>query len=265
MSAFARSAVACRAILGRDLRAVLRSRSQLYSSLLFPLMLLAILGTGVSEGLSPSSTRIRDGDYISFLVPGLVVMTALFSSTFSSASYYQDRDSGLLRVMIASPHPPQVILLGKALAGVTIGGVQALALLLVAALIPGINLEWQYGILPGALLSVLAILLLAVFLNGFAQLVASRIGTMQGFHLIMNLVLFPLLFFSGAFFPLSDLPVWLKVLAAVNPLSYAVDMLQIAAYADTAGHFGLPVDLAVLGVLTPAVFALGVGRRYRYQ
>lgn len=265
MSAFARSAVACQAILQRDLRAVLRSRSQLYSSLLFPLMLLAILGTGVSEGLSPSSTRIRDGDYISFLVPGLVVMTALFSSTFSSASYYQDRDSGLLRVMIASPHPPQVILLGKALAGVTIGGAQALALLLVAALIPGINLEWQYGVLPGVLLSVVAISLLAVFLNGFAQLVASRVGTMQGFHLIMNLVLFPLLFFSGAFFPLSDLPVWLKVLAAANPLSYAVDMLHIAAYADTAGHFGLPADLAVLAVLAPAVFALGIGRRYRYR
>src|SRR3990172_9763952 len=168
MSSFARSAVACQAILERYLRAVLRSRSQLYSSLLFPLMLLAILGTGVSEGLSPSSTRIRDGDYISFLVPGLVVMTALFSSTFSSASYYQDRDSGLLRVMIASPHPPQVILLGKSLGGVVIGGVQALALLLVAALIPGINLEWQYGVLPGALLSVFSISALAVFLNGFA-------------------------------------------------------------------------------------------------
>ena len=92
------SAIACGAILQRDLRAVLRSRSQLYSSLLFPLMMLAILGTGVSEGLDPSSTRIRDGDYVSYLVPGLIVMTALFSSTFSSASYYQDRGSGVLEI-----------------------------------------------------------------------------------------------------------------------------------------------------------------------
>ncbi|HET8944984.1 MAG TPA: ABC transporter permease, partial [Dehalococcoidia bacterium] len=97
---------ACLAILQRDLRAVLRSRSQLYSSLVFPLMLLAVLGTGVSHGLDPSSERIRNGDYESFLVPGLIVMTALFSSTFSSASYYQDRDSGILRVMFASPHSP---------------------------------------------------------------------------------------------------------------------------------------------------------------
>src|SRR3990170_1412545 len=178
MSSFARSAVACQAILERDLRAVLRSRSQLYSSLLFPLMLLAILGAGISEGLDPSSSRIRNGDYTSYLVPGLVVMAALFSSTFSSASYYRDRDSGLLRVMMASPHSPRVILLGKALAGVLIGAVQGLALLAVAALIPGIDLEWQYGVIPGFLLAVAGVLLLAVFLNGFAQLMAARIRTM---------------------------------------------------------------------------------------
>ncbi|MDO8614552.1 MAG: ABC transporter permease [Dehalococcoidia bacterium] len=256
-----RAAMACQAILGRDLRAVLRSRSQLYSSLLFPLMLLAILGAGVSEGLDPSSSRIRDGDYTSYLVPGLVVMAALFSSTFSSASYYHDRDSGLLRVMMASPHSPRVILLGKALAGVLIGAAQGLGLLAVAALIPGINLEWQFGAAPGFLLAAGGGLLLAVFLNGFAQLMAARIRTMQGFHLVMNLVLFPLLFFSGAFFPLDDLPLWLKVAAAVNPLSYAVDLVHIAAYTDTNGHFGLAVDLAVLGVLAPAVFLLGIGSK----
>lgn len=257
----ARTVSACAAILRRDLRGVLRSRSQLYSSLLFPLMLLAVLGTGVSHGLDPSSERIRDGDYESFLVPGLVVMTALFSSTFTSASYYQDRDSGLLRVMLASPNSPQVILLGKALAGVVIGSIQAMALLAVAALIPGINLEWQHGFLPGIMLALIAVLLLAVFLNGFAQIMASRIRTMSGFHLVMNLLLFPLLFFSGAFFPLGDLPVWLKVLATANPLSYAVDLLHIAAYASDDGHFGLLIDLIVIGGLAPAIFLLGISRR----
>lgn len=257
-----RAVIACQAILQRDLRAVLRSRSQLYSSLLFPLMLLVILGTGVSEGLDPSSPHIRDGDYTSFLAPGLVVMTALFSSTFSSASYYRDRDSGLLRVMFTSPHPKRVVLLGKSLAGVVIGAVQAMALLVIAALIPGIGLEWQYGVVAGLLLAALAVLLLAVFLNGFAQLVASRISTMQGFHLVMNLVLFPLLFFSGAFFPLEELPAWLKVMAAINPLSYAVDLLHIAVYAEDQGFFGLPVDIAVLAALAVALFALGIGGKH---
>lgn len=251
---------ACLAILQRDLRAVLRSRSQLYSSLVFPLMLLAVLGTGVSHGLDPSSERIRNGDYESFLVPGLIVMTALFSSTFSSASYYQDRDSGILRVMFASPHSPPVILLGKALAGVVIGSLQAMALLGIAAVIPGIDLEWQHGVLPGVFLGLASVLLLAVFLNGFAQIMASRIPTMGGFHLVMNLLLFPLLFFSGAFFPLADLPFWLKALATVNPLSYGVDLLHIAIYASDDGHFGLAVDLAVLGALAPATFLLGIGR-----
>lgn len=254
---------ACLAILQRDLRGVLRARSQLYSSLVFPLMLLAVLGTGVSHGLDPSSERIRDGDYESFLVPGLVVMTALFSSTFSSASYYQDRDSGILRVMLASPHSPPVILLGKALAGVVIGSLQAMALLAIAAVIPGIDLEWQHGVAAGIMLALAAVLLLAVFLNGFAQMMAARIPTMGGFHLVMNLLLFPLLFFSGAFFPLGDLPFWLKALATVNPLSYAVDLLHIAVYADDDGHFGLIIDLLVLGALAPLVFLLGIGRQVR--
>ena len=252
---------ACGALLQRDVRAVLRSRSQLYSSILFPLMLLAILGAGVSEGLDPDPTLVRDGDYASFLVPGIIAMAVLFSSTFSSASYYQDRDSGLLRVLLASPHSPRVILTGKALAGVTIGGLQALAVLAVAAAIPAIDLEWQYGVAPSLLLAVAAILLLALLLNGFAQVVASRIRTMQGFHLVMNLVLFPLLFFSGAFFPLDDLPTWLKVLATANPLSYAVDLLRAAIYADGSSYFSLPLDVAVLAALALAAFLWGIGRR----
>lgn len=252
---------ACFAILRRDLRAVARSRSQLYSSLLFPLMLLAVLGTGVSHGLDPSSEHIRNGDYESFLVPGLIVMTAVFSSTFSSASYYQDRDSGILRVMLASPHSLPVILLGKALGGVVIGSLQAMALLAIASVVPGIDLEWQYEVVPGILLALAVVLLLAVFLNGFAQIMASRIPTMSGFHLVMNLLLFPLLFVSGAFFPLADLPIWLKLLATANPLSYAVDALHIAVYSSDNGHFGLLVDLLVLGALAPATFLLGMGRR----
>ena len=254
---------ACQAILQRDLRAVLRSRSQLYSSILFPLMLLAIVGTGVSEGLDP--TLIRDGDYASFLVPGVIVMTVLFSSTFSSASFYYDRDWGVLKLLLASPHSPRVILVGKSLGGITIGSFQALLVLLVAAVIPAIDLEWQYGLAPGVLLAIAAVLLLALFLNGFAQMVASRIRTMQGFHLVMNLLLFPLLFFSSAFFPLDDLPIWLKVLATANPLSYPVDLLRLAVYADGSAYYGLPLDLAVLGALAPAVFLWGIGRHPTYQ
>lgn len=247
------------ALLKRDLLAVGRSRSQLYSSMLFPLMLLALLGTGVSEGLDPA--KVRDGDYVSYLVPGMVVMTALFSSTFSSASYYRDRDSGMLRAFLVSPHSPTTILFGKSLGGVVVGSVQALLVLLVAALIPGIDLDWQYGLVEGIVLAVAGILLLNVFLGGLAQVLASRIRTMQGFHLVMNIVLFPFLFFSGAFFPLDDLPLWLRVLGFANPLSYAVDLLQLAVYADTtAGYFGLAIDFGILAALAAAVYLWGLRR-----
>ncbi len=247
------------ALLGRDLRAFVRSRAQVSSSLLFPLMLLAVVGIGVSEGLDPS--RVRDGDYVTFLVPGIIVMTALFSSTFSSASFYQDRDSGMLKVFLVSPHSPAVILLGKSLGAITIGSLQALAILAVASAVPAIDLEWQYGVAPSLLLAVATVLALNVLLSGLAQVLASRIRTMQGFHLVMNLVLFPLLFFSGAFFPLDDLPNWLYGLALADPLTYAVDLLQLALYADgDAGYLGIGVDLAVVGGLALALFAWGMRR-----
>lgn len=247
------------ALFVRDLRAFLRSRAQVSSSLLFPLMLLAILGVGVSEGLDPS--RVRDGDYTTFLVAGIMVMTAVFSSTFSSASFYQDRDSGMLKVFLASPHSPTVILLGKALGGITIGAVQALAVLAIASAIPSIDLAWQYGVVPSVALAVVAVLGLNVLLSGTAQLLASRIRTMQGFHLVMNLVFFPLLFFSGAFFPLDDLTTWLRVIALMNPLTYAVDLIQLAVYAESgSGYVGLWPDLGVLGGLALALFTLGARR-----
>ena len=230
------------ALLWRDVRSLLRSRSQLYSSVLFPLMVLAFLGAGVSGGLEPSSEAIRNGDYASFLVPGAIVMTVLFSSTFSSASYYYDRDWGVLKVLFASPHRPMVIFVGKALAAMVIGALQALLVLVIASLVPSLDLAWQYGVAVGALLTLLAVLLLSSFLAGLAQVLASRISTMQGFHLLMNLILFPLLFFSGAFFPLEDLPRWLQVLAILNPLSYAVDLVRLAIYAQDGTFLGLAAD-----------------------
>jgi len=254
------AARAIAALVSRDLRAFARSRSQLYSSVLFPLMLLAILGTGVSEGLDPRNID----DYVTFLTPGMIVMTALFSSTFSSASHYADRDSGILKVLLASPHSTRTILLGKTLSAVVIGAAQALLVLGVAALIPPIDFEWQYGVIPSLALACFAIGALNLFLSGLGQLLASRIHTMQGFHLVMNLVLFPFLFFSGAFFPLAHLPEWLKVLGRVNPLSYGVDALQLSLYAsDAHGYFGVTIDVAVMVALAAAVFWFGTGRSVR--
>ena len=255
------SLIACWALLERDLRAVLRSRSQLYSSLLLPLMLLAVLGTGVSDGLDPSSAVIRDGDYISYLAPGMIALAALFSSTYSSASFYRDRENGVLRTLLTSPHGVRTILFGKALAAITIGSLQALLILVAAVVIPGIDLAWQYGWLGGVAMVVTAVLALNFLLAGLALVVATRIRTMQGFHLVMNLALFPLFFLSGAFFPLTDLPTWLQVIGWANPLTYPVDLLQTAAYAaSNEGFIGPAIDFAVLGGLAVLLFGLGLNR-----
>ncbi|MEO6397039.1 MAG: ABC transporter permease [Tepidiformaceae bacterium] len=248
------------ALFRRDIRAVARSRSQLYSSMLTPLLFLVFLGNGVSEGLAPAN--LRAGNFTAYLVAGVVVMTSVFSATFSSASYFTDRNSGVLRILLSSPNSARTVLFGKSLAGVCIGAVQASAVLLMAS--PFVEFEWQYGLLRGAAIAICTILLLNVMLAGVAQALASRVETMQGFHLIMNLALFPLLFFSGAFFPVEHLPFWLEIFARVNPLSYAVDALELAAYANgTAGFFGLALDFAVLGALAAAVYALGLARTPR--
>jgi ABC-2 type transport system permease protein len=245
------------ALVARDLRAFRRSRSQLYSSVVFPLMLLAILGAGVSDGLDPRNVE----DYVTFVTPGMVVMTALFSSTFSSASYYRDRDCGIFKVFLASPQPARVILIGKTLSSIIIGVAQALFVLGIAAAAPAIDFEWRYGVVGSLGLALVAIVLLNLLLSGIAQLLASRIDTMQGFHLVMNLVLFPFLFFSGAFFPLDDLPVWLKLLGQVNPLSYGVDLLRLALYeGDGASYFGLALDLGLMSALAAGALWFGTGR-----
>jgi ABC-2 type transport system permease protein len=189
-------------------------------------------------------------------------MTSVFSSTFSSASYYRDRDTGILRMFLSSPHSPRTILFGKSLAGVVIGALQAAVVFVVAA--PFVDFDWQYGVIPGLLIAIAAIVLMNVMLTGLAQALASRIQTMQGFHLLMNLALFPLLFFSGAFFPIEDLPMWLRILAYANPLTYAVDALELAAYAsDDSPFIGLAIDFIVLGALSVATFVLGLGRTPR--
>lgn len=241
------------AICERDVRAVVRSRSQLYSSMLTPLLLLVFLGSGVSHGLEPS--RLPAGGFTAYMVAGVVVMTSLFSSTFASASYYRDRDSGMLRFLLSSPHSARTILLGKSIAGVAIGAVQALVVMAIAA--PLLDMGWQYGVAAGMLVVAVTVVTLNLLLAGFALMLAARIQTMQGFHLLMNLALFPLLFFSGAFYPVDDLPVWLEVLAMVNPLTYAVDALQVAAYAENNEAFvGLWVDLPVLACCAAVAFAL---------
>ncbi len=256
---FAAEVTAWRALVARDLWHVVRSRSQLYSSIVTPLLLLVVLGTGVTHGLEP--TNVREGDYSTFLMPGIIVMTALFASTFSSSSFYRDRDSGILRSLLVTPHSARSLMFGKALAGVVIGSLQSLLVLVVALVWPSFDLALQYGAILSILLAVGIVLLTNVFLAGVAQVLASRIHSMQGFHLVMNLVLFPLLFLSGAFYPLDNLPAWLRVLGRADPLAYAVEPLQLALYATSdEGYLPLFVSLGVLAAMTVAVILLGLRR-----
>jgi ABC-2 type transport system permease protein len=251
------AAGAVSALAARDLRLFARSRSQLTSSVVFPLLLLAIIGAGVTDGLDPRNVE----DYVTFMVPGVIVLTSLFSATFTTASYYQDRDSGVMQAFLVAPHPPSTIIGGKIVSSVVIGVGQALLVLGIAAAIPAIDFDVAYGVAGGIAIAVAGVVLLNVFLSGIAQWLASKIASNTGFHLVMNLVLFPCLFFSGAFFPLDDLPAWLRALGTVNPLSYAVDLLQVVLYGrGIDGYFGLATDIAVMSVLAAVALLFGATR-----
>ena len=163
--------------------------------------------------------------------------------------------------MLASPHSAQTILFGKSLGAILIGSLQALVVLVLAVAIPGIDLAWQFGWLGGVAVVVVTVIGFNFMLSGLALLLAVRIKTMQGFHLVMNIVLMPLFFLSGAFFPLDDVPTWLQVIAYINPITYAVDLLHYASYAPSSeGLIGPLIDGIVLGALALVFFAFGLRR-----
>jgi ABC-2 type transport system permease protein len=194
-----------------------RNKSRVIGSFAQPLLLLVAFGFG----FGPVFEQAGQGSYLQFLVPGIISMSVLFSSIFSGIELIWDKQFGFLKETLVAPVSRLNIMIGKVLGGATIAVMQGIIILLISLLF-GFKI---YNIWF-ALLSVLAMLITAIIFTAIGTAIASKLTDMQGFQLLMNLLVMPLFFLSGALFPLNDLPKSISVITSLNPLTYAVDLIR---------------------------------------
>jgi ABC-2 type transport system permease protein len=201
----------------RELIRFAGNRAQMVMWLIQPLLFLFVLGSGL-QTLSAASTH--GVDLKTFIFPGVLCMTAMFTGVFSAASLVWDRELGFLRELMVAPVSRSSIIIGKCLGGATVASSQGVIVLALAALV-----DVPYD--PVLILSVFGLLLLISFtVTAFGVLVAVRIKRAQSFTYVIQMLVMPMLFVSGAFFPVSGLPTWLGVLNRIDPLTYAVDPMR---------------------------------------
>jgi len=230
----------------RQLKRYFRSRSRIIGSLGQPLLFLVALGFG----LGPVFKQAGRGDYLHFLVPGIIGMSILFSSVFSGIEIIWDRQFGFLKETLVAPVSRFSIMLGRTLGGATVATMQGsivFAISLVAGFRPA-----HWALVPAALP---VMLLIALLFTALGTGIASLLEDMQGFQLIVNFLIMPIFFLSGALFPMQGLPKAMAVVAACDPLSYGVDALR--AVLIGTGVSGLGPNVAILGCLALALLGIG--------
>jgi ABC-2 type transport system permease protein len=201
----------------RELIRYFSDRLRIVTALVQPLLFLFVLGSGLQQ-LSAAST---DGvDYKTIIFPGILAISVLFTAMFSAASIVWDREYGFLREMMVAPVRRSSIVIGKCLGGATVAGTQGVIVLCLAG---AVHVPYN----PVMIIEVLVLqLLLAFAITAFGVMIAVRIKQMQSFMGVTQMVMTPLMFISGALFPVVGLPVWLTVLNRIDPLTYAVDPMR---------------------------------------
>lgn len=230
----------------RELRRYTRSRAQIVASLGQPLLYLLALGFG----LGPIFEKAGQGSYLQFVAPGVIAMSILFTSVFSGIGMLWDRQFGFLKETLVAPVPRIQVMIGRTLGGATVAVIQGI-LIAVICFIAGLRVH-HIGHIP---LAFFFMGLVAFVFASLGMAIGSVLEDMQGFQLVMNFLVLPIFFLSGALFPLSNLPVVLKWITHVDPLTYGVDALRGTLTA--MGHFSLGLDTVVLCAL--AVLFVTVG------
>jgi ABC-2 type transport system permease protein len=238
----------------RELKRYVRSPARVIGSLGQPLLYLL----GLGFGLGPVFEKSGHGSYLQFLAPGVVSMSILMSSVFSGIGLIWDRQFGFLKETLVAPVPRLTIVVGRTLGGATVAVIQGL-IVLVVCLVAGFR-PVHWGAFPMALVFMGFI---ALMFTALGTAIGSSLSDMQGFQLIMNFLVMPVFFLSGALFPLTGLPTILALLSRLDPLSYGVDGLRDCLIG--VSHFGVPADLGVLAVITSALLALGAWLFSRIQ
>jgi ABC-2 type transport system permease protein len=227
------------AIVARDLARSFRQKSRIVGGLARPLMWLLLVGAGYN-----AISRVEgSSSYQAYVFPGVVVMSALFGGMLTAIATVYDREFGMLRLMLASPAGVPTLLAGRAIAATAIGLLQGMVVLACAPLVVPVTL-------PQLAAGAAALLLTAAVSSVLGLLVAAPLQSIENFAGIINVVLFPLLFLSGALYPTAGMPPSLRVLAEINPVSYAVDLMR--------GALGQPMEFQVGRSLTALTVATTV-------
>jgi ABC-2 type transport system permease protein len=244
----------------RELIRFKSDRIRIVTSLVQPLLFLFVLGSGLQQ-LSRASTF--GVDLKTFIYPGILCIAVMFTAMFSAASIVWDREFGFLREMMVAPVRRSSIVIGKCLGGATVASFQGVILICLAGLV-----HVPYD--PVMILGVFALqLLLAFSITAFGVMVAARIKQMQSFMGVMQMIVMPMFFISGALFPVAALPAWLAVLNRIDPLTYAVDPMRRLVFnhldISAAARHALDSGVTWWGWHVPAlleafmVLALGLG------
>ena len=238
----------------RQMKRYFRSRSRVIGAVGQPLLFLLALGYGIGSVYK----KAGQGNYLEFLVPGIIVQTLLFSGVFWGIQILFDKRFGFLKEMLVAPVSRVRILLGNASGGATISLMQA-ALVFVISLALGFH-PYNWAWVP---ITFLVAAGLSVMLTSFGAGIASMVEDFQGFQGINNFLIFPLFFLSSALYPLNNVPNWLRYLSEANPLSYTVDALRYTLIHQS--HFGFGKDLIVMAIALVACIYFAVNRFDRIQ
>jgi ABC-2 type transport system permease protein len=230
----------------RELKRYVRSRVQIVVSLGQPCLYLLALGFG----LGPVFRQAGQGSYLQFMAPGVIGMTVLFSSVFSGMAMLWDRQFGFLKETLVAPVSRMQIMIGRTLGGATVASIQG-TIILVICLIAGFRPHSWYG-LP---LAFLFVAMVAIVFAALGTALGSVIKDMQGLQLVMNFLVTPIFFLSGALFPLANLPLVMTIITRFDPLAYGVDGLRGALI--NHWQFSVAYDVTLLALIAVVFLSAG--------
>src|SRR3989475_8503837 len=245
----------------RDLLRYWGDRWRLVASLAQPLLFLIVFGSGLSSALGRGTLFGTSGgiSYIQFMYPGIIGMAILFTAIFGAMSIVWDREFGFLKEVLVAPIDRSAVAIGKALGSTTQAMIQGLILLVLAPFV-GVKLSFLTIV---ELIPLAAVL--AFGLSTFGVALASSMKSLQGFQVVMNFLMMPMFFLSGALFPLTNLPGWMTVLTRLDPASYGIDPLRRVVLSDSGRssalveRFALTINGHVLAIPLQAGIMLAFG------
>ncbi|MBI2864206.1 MAG: ABC transporter permease [Chloroflexi bacterium] len=217
----------------RELLRFMQERSRMISSFAMPILFLVIFGAGFNKVIG---AMVPGVDFIKFMYPGIVAMNVIMNSMFSGLSIVWDREFGFLREVLVAPMGRSGVVLGKALGGAGVAIAQGIIMLILAPVV-GLSLT------PGLAAKLIPLLVItSLSLSGMGVLVASRMRSQQGFQILMQVIIFPMMFLSGVFFPVDSVPVWLEALVKINPVTYGVDAIRQLFLGDLLASSSVPLS-----------------------